>query len=207
MHGRNLPQPMVYKCVTLTYPDNKTLSLQLTSVLPVTCYVSVLWPELWLQSQSDHWLQGCSGVCRHEHTSVRSTIYKLHVFVAMAMTTPPSWDGFPSSSFWLLPVRTLGVIKKWTVVHIMEAIKDWTAVHILEAIKDWTVVHIMEAIKDWTAVHILEAIKDWTAVHIMEAIKDYIYWKQSKTGQWYIYWQQSKTDIYWKQSKTGQRYI
>ena len=64
MHGRNLQQPMVYKCVflTLTFPDNKTLSLQLTSVLLVTCYVPVLWPELWLQCQLDHCFWGCSGV-------------------------------------------------------------------------------------------------------------------------------------------------
>ena len=26
--------------------DSKTLKLQLTSILPVTCYVPVLWPEL-----------------------------------------------------------------------------------------------------------------------------------------------------------------
>jgi len=42
--------------------DGKTLSLQLTSILPVTCYVAVLWPDLWLQWQSDHCLWDCSGV-------------------------------------------------------------------------------------------------------------------------------------------------
>ena len=30
----------------------KTLSFKLTSALPMTCYVGVLWPELWLQCQS-----------------------------------------------------------------------------------------------------------------------------------------------------------
>ena len=33
------------------------------------------------------------SIIRHEHTWVRSTIYKFHVFVAMAMTTPPSPAG------------------------------------------------------------------------------------------------------------------
>ena len=42
--------------------DGKTLSLQLTSILPVTCYAAVLWPDPWLQCQSDHCLWGCSGV-------------------------------------------------------------------------------------------------------------------------------------------------
>ena len=66
-----------------------TLSLQLTSVLPVTCYGAVLWPELWLQWRSDHCLRGYSawGKIRHEHTWVRSTLNKLHVSVAMAMFT------------------------------------------------------------------------------------------------------------------------
>ena len=42
--------------LTYTFSDNQTLSLQLTSVLPVTCFVPVFWPELWLQCLSDHWL-------------------------------------------------------------------------------------------------------------------------------------------------------
>ena len=33
-----------------------SISLQLTSVLPVTGYVAVLWPQLWLQWQSEHCL-------------------------------------------------------------------------------------------------------------------------------------------------------
>ena len=49
-------------CSTLTFPDSKTLSLQLTSILPVTCCVAVLWPELWLQLEPDHCGLGCSGV-------------------------------------------------------------------------------------------------------------------------------------------------
>ena len=32
---------------------------QLTSVLSVICYVVVLWPEPWLQMESDHCLWGC----------------------------------------------------------------------------------------------------------------------------------------------------
>ena len=87
MHGRNLPQAMEYKyvLVTLTFPDNKTLSLQLTSVLPVTCYAAVLWPELWLQCQSDHCIWGCSGVCRHE----LDPQFQIPCFCChMAMTTP-----------------------------------------------------------------------------------------------------------------------
>ena len=39
-----------------------SLSLQLTSVLPVTCYAAVLWPELRLQWQSADCLWGCSGI-------------------------------------------------------------------------------------------------------------------------------------------------
>ena len=35
----------------------------------------------------------CWSIIRHEHTWVRSTIYKFHVFVTMAMTTPPSPAG------------------------------------------------------------------------------------------------------------------
>ena len=50
------PTANVYEYVLFTFSDNKTLSLQLTSVLPVTCYAAVLWPELWLQWKSDHWL-------------------------------------------------------------------------------------------------------------------------------------------------------
>ena len=42
--------------------DGKTLSLQLTSILPVTCYLAVLWPELWLQWKSGHWFRGYNGL-------------------------------------------------------------------------------------------------------------------------------------------------
>ena len=35
---------------------NGIVSLELTSVLSVTCYVAALWPELWLQWKSDHCL-------------------------------------------------------------------------------------------------------------------------------------------------------
>ena len=50
-----LPQPMVHIYQpSHAVPDSKTLSLQLTSVLPGTCYLAVLWPELWLQCQSDY---------------------------------------------------------------------------------------------------------------------------------------------------------
>ena len=31
-----------------------------TSVLPVTCFVAVHWPELWLHSQSDYCGRSCS---------------------------------------------------------------------------------------------------------------------------------------------------
>ena len=48
-------------CSMLTFPNSESLSLQLTSVLPVTCYVAVLWPELWLQCQLIDCFQGCSG--------------------------------------------------------------------------------------------------------------------------------------------------
>ena len=34
----------------------------LTSVLPVTCFAAMLWPELWLQWRSDYCGLGCSGV-------------------------------------------------------------------------------------------------------------------------------------------------
>ena len=87
------PTANVYEYVLFTFSDNKTLSLQLTSVLPVTCYIPVLWTEQWLQWQSDHWLWGCSGVCRHEHTWDRLTLNKFHLFVAMAMTIPPAPAG------------------------------------------------------------------------------------------------------------------
>ena len=36
--------------------DSKTLSLQLTSILQVSCFALVFWPELWLQCQWDHCL-------------------------------------------------------------------------------------------------------------------------------------------------------
>ena len=39
--------------------DSKTLSLILTSVLPVTCYVPVLWPEIWLQNLQLYFLLDC----------------------------------------------------------------------------------------------------------------------------------------------------
>ena len=67
--------------LTFTFSDNKTLSLQLTSVLSVICYVAVFWPELWLQCQSDHCLWGCSGVCRHEqiHNSPQIPCFCCHV--------------------------------------------------------------------------------------------------------------------------------
>ena len=42
--------------------DGNLLSLQLTSILPVTCYLAVLWPELWLQWKSGHWFRGYSGL-------------------------------------------------------------------------------------------------------------------------------------------------
>ena len=59
--------------------DSKTLKLQLTSVLSVTCYVPVLGPELWLQWKSEHCIQGCSGaIITHEHTWVRTTFSKFH---------------------------------------------------------------------------------------------------------------------------------
>ena len=58
--------PISMYSLILTFPDNKTLSLQLTSVLPVTCYATVRWQELWHQWQSDHCLWGCSGVGRQE---------------------------------------------------------------------------------------------------------------------------------------------
>ena len=35
--------------IKLLQMGNETLSLQLTSILQVTGYVAVLWPELWLQ--------------------------------------------------------------------------------------------------------------------------------------------------------------
>ena len=38
------------------------VSVQLTSVLPVTYYVAVLWPEIWLQCQSDQWFWRYSGL-------------------------------------------------------------------------------------------------------------------------------------------------
>ena len=58
MHWRTLTEPMVFMYVgsTLTFSDSKTLSSQLTLTLPVTCYVSVLQPELWLECWSDHCL-------------------------------------------------------------------------------------------------------------------------------------------------------
>ena len=58
---QRLPEPMVCN-VQPSFPGNKTLSFQLTSVLPMTCYVAVLWPELWLQCQSDYCSWGYSGV-------------------------------------------------------------------------------------------------------------------------------------------------
>ena len=61
-----------------TFPDSKTLSLQLTSDLPVTCYPVVLWPELWLQCQSVDCVRGCSGI-------QSDTTNKFNVSVAMAM--------------------------------------------------------------------------------------------------------------------------
>ena len=45
----------------LMFPGNKTLSLQLTSALPVTCCVVALWTELWLQWRSVDCLWSCSG--------------------------------------------------------------------------------------------------------------------------------------------------
>ena len=49
----------------MTQPDHIVLTdffnLRLTSILSVSGYVAVLWPELWLQCQSDQCLRGCSG--------------------------------------------------------------------------------------------------------------------------------------------------
>ena len=39
-----------------------SISLQLTSIFPVTCYFAVLWPQLQLQWQSGHCLWGYSGL-------------------------------------------------------------------------------------------------------------------------------------------------
>ena len=64
MHWSTLTEPMVLGSA-LTFSDSKKLSSQLTSVLPVTCSVAVLWPELWLQWQSDRCLWGCSGIREH----------------------------------------------------------------------------------------------------------------------------------------------
>ena len=55
-------QPMVsWILFNLMFPGSKTLSLQLTSALPVTCCVAVLWTELWLQWRSVDCLWSCSG--------------------------------------------------------------------------------------------------------------------------------------------------
>ena len=102
---------------TFTFSDNKTLILQLTSVFPVTCYVPVLWPELWLQCQSDDCFWGCSGVYRHEHTWVRFTIpHRCHVSVAMAMTTPHhqrrQWYWYGEMTHLMQPYRHTTIITK-----------------------------------------------------------------------------------------------
>ena len=62
-------------CSMFTFPDSKTLSLQLTSVLPVTCYVAVLWPELWLQCQSADCIRAYSGIQPDTNTP-QQTNYK-----------------------------------------------------------------------------------------------------------------------------------
>ena len=67
-------------CSILTFPASKILSLKLTSVLSVTCYAAVLWPELWLQYQSVDCSRGCSGI--------RYKDRKINLSVAMAMITP-----------------------------------------------------------------------------------------------------------------------
>ena len=55
-----------------------SISLQLTSVLPVTCYVAVLWPEFSPQWQSDHCLWGCSGIqSRDEHLKLARSMFLL----------------------------------------------------------------------------------------------------------------------------------
>ena len=65
---------------------------QLTSVLSVICYVVVLWPEPWLQMESDHCLWGCkrmyaelnllfwdSKSCNH-NSNCPDTIHKLQAW-------------------------------------------------------------------------------------------------------------------------------
>ena len=93
MHGRNLHSQWYISTYSLilTFPDNKTLSLQLTSVLPVTCFVAVFLPELWLQSQSDHCLWGCSGYADMNTLELdpQFHIKQIPCFCChMAMTTP-----------------------------------------------------------------------------------------------------------------------
>ena len=47
-----LPQPMVHNVQLSQFLI--ALSLQLTLVLSMTCFLAVLWPELWLRCQSDY---------------------------------------------------------------------------------------------------------------------------------------------------------
>lgn len=64
-------QTLVFRFIHPLLSDSMISSLQLTSTLPLTCYVAVLWPELWFQFLSNHCIRGCSWV-------VRQNTYKIN---------------------------------------------------------------------------------------------------------------------------------
>ena len=76
--------PMVFmhtvQCSHFLIERHSSFILKLTSVLPMTYYVAVLWPELWLQCWSVDWGWGCSEIQTHHN--------KLNASVAMAMIAP-----------------------------------------------------------------------------------------------------------------------
>ena len=59
--------------------------IQLTAMLVMTCYTAELWPDLRLQSQSDHCLWGYSGVVRHKTSYIYIHIQQIPFFIAITV--------------------------------------------------------------------------------------------------------------------------
>ena len=74
-----------FSCIQVNahFLTSETLRFQLTSVLAVTCYVAILWPELWLQWKSDHCERGCSGVSSDINTLELDPIYRAKLTVGI----------------------------------------------------------------------------------------------------------------------------
>ena len=65
---------------TYTFLFRASISLQLTSILPVTCFVAVLWPELWLQQKSENYGRHCCGDNMHAESKPYTLLFQVFIY-------------------------------------------------------------------------------------------------------------------------------